>query len=63
MKAFVPNAFGRGFDLEDVDIAAPMEREDLVNVQNSGLCRTARFSLIAILTDDFRWRQYPGAGI
>jgi Zn-dependent alcohol dehydrogenase len=63
MKAFVPNALGRGFDLEDVDIAAPMERQDLVNVQNSGLCRTARFSLIAILTDGFRWRQYPGAGI
>lgn len=43
MKAFVPNALGRGFDLEDVDIAAPMEREDLVNVQNSGVCRTAAF--------------------
>jgi len=40
MKAFVLNALGRGFDFEDVDIAAPMGREVLVNVQASGLCRT-----------------------
>jgi hypothetical protein len=36
MKAFVLNALGRGFDLEDVDIAAPMEREDLVNGKTLG---------------------------
>jgi hypothetical protein len=36
MKAFGLNALGRGFDLEDLDIAAPMEREDLVNVQTLG---------------------------
>jgi Zn-dependent alcohol dehydrogenase len=63
MKAFGLNALGRGFDLEDLDIAAPMEREDLVKRANSGLCRTARISLIAILTDGLRWCQYPGAGI
>jgi S-(hydroxymethyl)glutathione dehydrogenase/alcohol dehydrogenase len=40
MKALVLNALGRGFDLEDVDIAAPMGREVLVNVQASGLCHT-----------------------
>src|SRR4030095_207310 len=40
MKALVLNALGRGFDFEDVDIAAPMRREVLVNVQASGLCHT-----------------------
>src|SRR6476619_7769574 len=40
MKALVVNALGRGFDLEDIDIAAPMGREVLVNVQASGLCHT-----------------------
>ncbi len=40
MKALVVNALGRGFDLEDVDVAAPMGREVLVNVQASGLCHT-----------------------
>ena len=40
MKALVVNALGRGFDLEDVDIAAPMGREVLVNVQAAGLCHT-----------------------
>jgi S-(hydroxymethyl)glutathione dehydrogenase/alcohol dehydrogenase len=40
MKALVVNAIGRGFDLEDVDIAAPIGREVLVNVQASGLCHT-----------------------
>ena len=40
MKALVVNALGRGFELEDVDIAAPMGREVLVNVQASGLCHT-----------------------
>src|SRR6266481_1012179 len=39
MKALVLNALGRGFDFEDVDIAAPMGREALVNVQASGLWR------------------------
>ena len=40
MKALVVNALGRGFDFEDVDIAAPLGREVLVNVQASGLCHT-----------------------
>src|SRR6478672_3245106 len=40
MKALVLNALGRGFDFEDVDIAAPMGREVLVNVEASGLCHT-----------------------
>jgi S-(hydroxymethyl)glutathione dehydrogenase / alcohol dehydrogenase len=40
MKALVLNALGRGFDLEDVDIAAPMGREVLVEVRASGLCHT-----------------------
>ena len=40
MKALVVNALGRGFDLDDVDIAAPTGREVLVDVQASGLCHT-----------------------
>ena len=40
MKALVLNALGRGFDFEDVDIAAPIGREVLVNVEASGLCHT-----------------------
>jgi S-(hydroxymethyl)glutathione dehydrogenase/alcohol dehydrogenase len=40
MKALVLNAVGRGFDVEDVDIAAPMGREVLIDVQASGLCHT-----------------------
>src|SRR4029450_873962 len=40
MKALVLNALGRGVDFEDVDIAGPMGREVLVNVQASGLCHT-----------------------
>src|SRR5260370_32094619 len=40
MKALVLNTLGRGFDFEDVDIAAPMGREVLVTVQASGLCHT-----------------------
>jgi S-(hydroxymethyl)glutathione dehydrogenase/alcohol dehydrogenase len=40
MKALVLNALGCGFDFEDVDIAAPMGREVLVDVQASGLCHT-----------------------
>jgi len=40
MKALVLNALGRGFDFEDVDIAAPTGREVLVDVQASGLCHT-----------------------
>ena len=40
MKALVVNALGRGFDFEDVDIAAPIGREVLIEVQASGLCRT-----------------------
>jgi len=37
MKALVLNALGHGFDVEDVDIAAPRGREVLVDVQASGL--------------------------
>jgi S-(hydroxymethyl)glutathione dehydrogenase / alcohol dehydrogenase len=40
MKALVVNALGRGFDLEDVDIASPIGREVLAEVQASGLCHT-----------------------
>ena len=48
MKALVLNALGRGFDFEDVDIAAPIGREVLVNVQASGLCHTDLHSLLTI---------------
>jgi S-(hydroxymethyl)glutathione dehydrogenase / alcohol dehydrogenase len=40
MKALVLNALGQGFDFEDVEIAAPMGREALVEVRASGLCYT-----------------------
>ena len=40
MKALVLNALGHGFDFEDVEIASPMGREVLVDVQGSGLCHT-----------------------
>jgi S-(hydroxymethyl)glutathione dehydrogenase/alcohol dehydrogenase len=40
MKALVVNALGRGFDVEDVEIAPPKGREVLVDVQASGLCHT-----------------------
>jgi S-(hydroxymethyl)glutathione dehydrogenase / alcohol dehydrogenase len=40
MNALVVNALGRGFDFEDVDIASPIGREVLINVQASGLCHT-----------------------
>src|SRR4029450_6882858 len=40
MKALVLNALGRGFDLDEVDIASPTGREVLVDVQESGLCHT-----------------------
>jgi S-(hydroxymethyl)glutathione dehydrogenase/alcohol dehydrogenase len=40
MKALVLNTVGRGFDFEDVDIAAPIGREVLVDVGASGLCHT-----------------------
>jgi S-(hydroxymethyl)glutathione dehydrogenase/alcohol dehydrogenase len=40
MKALVVNTLGSGFDFEDVDIAAPIGREVLVDVQASGLCHT-----------------------
>jgi S-(hydroxymethyl)glutathione dehydrogenase/alcohol dehydrogenase len=40
MKALVLNAVGRGFEVEDVDIAAPVGREVLVEVRASGLCHT-----------------------
>jgi S-(hydroxymethyl)glutathione dehydrogenase/alcohol dehydrogenase len=40
VKALVLNALGRGFDFENIDIAAPIGREVLVDVQASGLCHT-----------------------
>jgi S-(hydroxymethyl)glutathione dehydrogenase/alcohol dehydrogenase len=40
MKALVVNALGGGFDFEDVQVAAPMGREVLIDVQASGLCHT-----------------------
>jgi hypothetical protein len=40
MKALVLNAPGRGFDFDDVEIAAPRGREVLVDVHASGLCHT-----------------------
>src|ERR1700730_9519507 len=40
MKALVLNTLGHGFDLEDVDTAAPIGREVLVDVQAAGLCHT-----------------------
>jgi S-(hydroxymethyl)glutathione dehydrogenase / alcohol dehydrogenase len=40
MKALVVDTLGRGFEVEDVDIAAPIGREVLVHVQASGLCHT-----------------------
>jgi S-(hydroxymethyl)glutathione dehydrogenase / alcohol dehydrogenase len=40
MKALVVNGPGRSFDLEDVDVAAPIGREVLIEVQASGLCHT-----------------------
>ena len=40
MKALVLNALGRGFDFENVEIAEPMGREVLIDVQASGLCHT-----------------------
>jgi S-(hydroxymethyl)glutathione dehydrogenase / alcohol dehydrogenase len=40
MKALVVNALGHGFDLEDIDIAAPKGREVLIDVRASGLCHT-----------------------
>src|SRR5580698_4886561 len=40
MKALVLDAVGRGFDLDEVDVAPPMGREVLVEVRASGLCHT-----------------------
>jgi S-(hydroxymethyl)glutathione dehydrogenase / alcohol dehydrogenase len=40
MKALVLNAIGHDFDFEDVDIAAPIRREVLIDVQAAGLCHT-----------------------
>jgi S-(hydroxymethyl)glutathione dehydrogenase / alcohol dehydrogenase len=40
MKALVLNALGCGFDFENIDIAVPIERQVLVDVQASGLCHT-----------------------
>ena len=40
MKALVLNALDHGFDFEDVEIADPIGREVLVEVQASGLCHT-----------------------
>jgi len=40
MNALVVNTLGGGFDFEDVDIASPIGREVLIDVQASGLCHT-----------------------
>jgi S-(hydroxymethyl)glutathione dehydrogenase/alcohol dehydrogenase len=40
MKALVLNGIGHGFNFENIDIAAPIGREVLVDVQASGLCHT-----------------------
>ena len=40
VKALVVNALGGGFDLDDIDIAAPIGREALIDVRASGLCHT-----------------------
>jgi len=40
MKALVLNALDHGFEFEDVDIASPIGREVLIDVQASGLCHT-----------------------
>jgi len=40
MKALVVNALGGGFAVEDIQIAAPIGREVLVDVRASGLCHT-----------------------
>ena len=40
MKALVVNSLGAGFELDNVQIAAPMGREVLIDVQASGLCHT-----------------------
>jgi Zn-dependent alcohol dehydrogenase len=40
MKALILNAIDRGFDVGDVDIAAPIGRVVLVELQASGLCHT-----------------------
>jgi S-(hydroxymethyl)glutathione dehydrogenase/alcohol dehydrogenase len=40
MKALVLNEVGRGFELEDIEIAMPVRREVLVEVRASGLCHT-----------------------
>jgi Alcohol dehydrogenase GroES-like domain/SnoaL-like domain len=40
MNALVLNALGRGFDFEGVDFAAPIGREVLIDVRESGLCHT-----------------------
>ncbi len=40
MKALVVNALGGRFEPDDVEIAAPIGREVLVDVQASGLCHT-----------------------
>ena len=40
MKALLLSAVGRGFELEDIEIATPARREVLVEVRASGLCHT-----------------------
>ena len=40
MKALVLNSLGQRFELEDIDIARPIGREVLIDMQASGLCHT-----------------------
>jgi hypothetical protein len=64
MKALVVNTVGGPFDFEDVDIAAPLGREVLVDVRASGLCHTD----LLFGTHDFAptplnaWSQPQGSG-
>jgi S-(hydroxymethyl)glutathione dehydrogenase / alcohol dehydrogenase len=49
VNALVLNAVGSGFNFENVDIAAPIGREVLIDVQASGLCHTD----LLFATNDF----------
>ncbi len=69
MKALVLNAIGRGFDFEDVDIAAPIGREVLIEVRASGLCHSSQMRagrvVINGMTDDPQapWGGFKYSGV
>ena len=54
MKALVVNALGRGFDLEDVDIAAPIGREVSSTCKRPGCVTPTCFSPLTI-SSQRRW--------